>query len=513
MKKRVFFAAAIVLAAALTGGVTAWGVSTWLSPSQDASAIATGYDARRSVDELASDDARFSAGTHFTAYTEGSYPDLTYAAENAVKAVVSVIKTEEIPQRAFGGFNDPFLDFFGIPRNPESQGGQPRYREQTSGGSGVIISPDGYIVTNHHVVENAARLTVKLPEGKTYDAKLIGTDADTEIALLKIEETGLPSLPFGNSDALRLGEWVLAIGNPFDLHSTVTAGIVSAKGRSLGAIRTSGNSGIESFIQTDAAVNPGNSGGALVNTKGELVGINTLIKSPTGAYAGYAFAVPEAIVRKVVSDLREYGVVQRALLGIEYVVVDEAFLKERGEESGIDEVGGLYVANSVEGGAAEAAGIRKGDVITEIDGQKVDSRATVAEIIGRRRPGDTMKIVAKRDGKVKQFDVVLRNRAGKSELVERNTFDAIESLGGEFAEIRLSDKQKKELDIKGGIQVTSIARDGILARANVQRGYIITQINGRAIGSVNDLYRITEKITSIEGVYPNGKSVTYSLVE
>ncbi len=513
MKNRFLFAAAVVSAAALTGGVTAWVVSTRLSPSQDASAIATGYDARRSVDGLASDDARFGAGTHFTAYTEEGYPDLTYAAENAVKAVVSVIKTEEIPQRVFGGSGDPFLDFFGIPRNPDSQGGQQRYREQTSGGSGVIISPDGYVVTNHHVVDNATRLTVKLPEGKTYDAKLVGTDADTEIALLKIEGTGLPSIPFGDSDALRLGEWVLAIGNPFDLHSTVTAGIVSAKGRSLGAIRTSGNSGIESFIQTDAAVNPGNSGGALVNANGELVGINTLIKSPTGAYAGYAFAVPEAIVRKVVSDLREYGVVQRALIGIEYTVVDEAFLKERGEETGIDEVGGLYVANVVPGGAAEAAGMRKGDVITEIDGVKVDSRAAIAEIISRKRPGDTVKIVAKRDGKLKQFDVILRNRAGKSELVERSTFDAVESLGGEFADIRLSDKQKKELDIKGGIQVTSIARDGILARANVRRGYIITHINGRAIDSVNDLYRITEKITSIEGVYPNGKSVTYSLVE
>jgi S1-C subfamily serine protease len=320
-------------------------------------------------------------------------------------------------------------------------------------------------------------------------------------------------LAFGSSEALKLGEWVLAIGNPYDLYSTVTAGLVSAKSRSLGAIRTSGNAGIESFIQTDAAVNPGNSGGALVNARGELIGINTLIKSPTGSYTGYSFAVPETIVRKVVADLREYGVVQRALIGIAYAVVDDEFIKREGEELEITETGGIYVSEVVKDGAAEAAGIKNGDIITEIDGITIRDGATVNGIIGMKRPGDTIKISAKRDGKVKQFDVILRNKAGKSELVAKETFDTVASLGGEFANINLSDKQKKELGIKGGIQVSKVAPNGVLARAKVQRGYIIPHLNGITIDSVNDLYRITAKITSIEGVYPGGRSVTYSLVE
>jgi Do/DeqQ family serine protease len=406
------------------------------------------------------------------------------------------------------------FDFFGF--GPQQgyegrrQGEEPKYREQLSGGSGVIISPDGYIVTNHHVVENASKLTVKLYNGKTYDATLIGTDADTEIALIKIDATNLPSIPFGSSDALRLGEWVLAIGNPYELHSTVTAGIVSAKSRSLGAI---GQTGLESFIQTDAAVNPGNSGGALVNTKGELVGINTLIKSPTGSYTGYSFAVPETMVRKVVADLKEFGVVQRALMGVEYAIIDDDFITTRGEETGVTEVGGMYVARvTPEGGAAEA-GIKKGDIITSIDGVTILTTANVDEVISQKRPGDIIKIIAKRDGKVKQFTVTLRNKVGKSELIAKESFDSVKSLGGTFENINLSDRQKKELDIKGGIRVASISQNGILARARVQRGYIITHINDLPIYSVNDLYKVTDKITSIDGVYPNGRSVTYSIVE
>ncbi len=513
MKNKFFMAVAVIVLAAIAGGATAYGV---MSAYRNGGNLST---ETRPV-STAVDSEFDGAGKHFTSYTAQSYPDLTYAAENAVKAVVGVIKTEEIPQMSYGGgrggFSNPFFDFFGIPqqqRGDESEQGEIRYREQeTGGGSGVIISPDGYIVTNHHVVVNASKLTVKLPDGKTYEAKLIGTDADTEVALIKIEATDLPSIPFGSSDALRLGEWVLAIGNPYELHSTVTAGIVSAKGRSLGAIQTSARTGIESFIQTDAAVNPGNSGGALVNTAGELVGINTLILSRTGSYAGYSFAVPETIVRKVVADLREYGVVQRALIGIEYSVVDERFVKAEGEELGITEPGGIYVGRVAEGGAAEAAGIKKGDIITEIDGVTIRDAATLSGIISQKRPGDIIKIFAKRDGKVKQFDVVLRNRAGKSELLPKNSYDAIKALGGELANINLSDKQKRELGIKGGIQVTSVGHDGILARAKVRRGYIITHINGTTIDSVNDLYRITSRITSIEGVYPDGKSVNYSLV-
>lgn len=500
MKNKVLLWVAVIAAAALAGGLTAYSLGK---------AYRTHQTEVRTIERVV-EPGFANAGTHFTAFDPQQYPDFTYAAENAVQGVVSVIKTEEIERTARRG-GSLFEQFFGIPQQGVPQ--QPQYEEQISGGSGVLISSDGYIATNHHVVENASKLTVKLHDGKTYDATLVGTDADTEIALIKIDATGLPSLPFGSSDDLRVGQWVLAIGNPFELHSTVTHGIVSAKGRSLGAIQTSGGLGIESFIQTDAAVNPGNSGGALVNTRGELVGINTLIKSPTGAFAGYAFAVPESIVRKVVADFKEFGVVQRAFIGIVYSPIDDRFIYSRGEELGISQTGGIYVQEVPEGGAGDAAGLRAGDIITEIDGVKIVDGATVAEVINRKRPGDVIKIIAKRDGKVKQFDVTLRNKAGKSELLAKDTFDAEKALGGEFANINLSDKQKKELGIRGGIQVRSIDRDGILARARVQTGYIITHINGISINSVNDLYKITEKITSIEGVYPNGKAVTYTLVE
>ena len=285
-------------------------------------------------------------GTHFTSYQAEQYPDLTYAAENAVKAVVNIEAVQQVEMPRRRGY-DPFLEFFGIPQGYDEG---PQFREQRAGGSGVIISEDGYVVTNNHVVDGASKLKVKLNDGRTFEAKLIGKDSATDLALLKIEAADLPTVPFGSSDALRLGEWVLAIGSPFDLQSTITAGIVSAKARNLGVIPN--DFSIEAFIQTDAAVNPGNSGGALVNTHGELVGINTLIKSQTGSYVGYSFAIPESIVRKVVVDLKEYGIVQRALLGIRYGIVDQDFIDNMGEETGIKELGGAYVSSVVEGGSA-----------------------------------------------------------------------------------------------------------------------------------------------------------------
>ncbi|MBQ5691402.1 MAG: trypsin-like peptidase domain-containing protein, partial [Alistipes sp.] len=302
------------------------------------------------------------AVNHFAASQQAtSYPDLTYAAEKAVKAVVNIEAIQEIEVRQQMPYN-PFFEFFGFPQ-PHQGNGQPQKREQRSGGSGVIISSDGYIVTNNHVVDGATKLRVKLNDGHVYDAKVIGTDPATDIALIKIEQSNLPVIEFGSSDALRLGEWVLAIGSPFDLQSTITAGIVSAKARQLDVIPNEFR--IEAFIQTDAAVNPGNSGGALVNVEGKLVGINTVIKSPTGSYTGYSFAVPESIVRKVVNDLREYGIVQRALLGISYRYIDQEFVDQMGKDTGIKDVGGVYVASVAEGGSASDAGLRKGDVITE----------------------------------------------------------------------------------------------------------------------------------------------------
>ena len=492
MKKAFLFLGFAALAAA-TGGLTAWAVVG----NRETEVAYVEREVERTP----------ALGNHFTSYQNDKYPDLTYAAENAVKAVVNIeaIQQVEMPRRGY----DPFLEFFGIPQDYGYGDGRPQYREQRAGGSGVIISEDGYIVTNNHVVDGASKLKVKLNDGRTFDAKLIGTDSATDLALLKVEAKDLPTLPFGSSDALRLGEWVLAIGSPFDLQSTITAGIVSAKARQLGAIPNDFR--IESFIQTDAAVNPGNSGGALVNTHGELVGINTLIKSQTGSYVGYSFAIPESIVRKVVVDLKEFGVVQRALLGIQFRVVDQDFLDTEGKELGIKELGGAYVASVVEGGAASEAGIRKGDVILSVDGVKITEPSTLQEQIAKRRPNDTVKLSVKRDGEVKQFTVTLRNKAGKTELMTKEDVDVVEALGGKFADA--GTKLCRELEIKGGVQVVGIKADGILARARVKQGFVITHINDRPVYSLSDMQRMTEKVRSIDGVYPNGRSASYMLVE
>ena len=494
--KKAFFVLGIVAVSAVAGGLTAWSMGAGKGTPE------VQYIEREV-------ERNPSLGTHFTAYEADKYPDLTYAAENAVKAVVNIeaIQQIEVPQRRS---YDPFLEFFGIPQEYGNDGSRPQYREARAGGSGVIISKDGYVVTNNHVVDGATKLRVKLNDGRTFDAKLIGKDSATDVALLKIDgDDDLPTLPFGSSDALRLGEWVLAIGSPFDLQSTITAGIVSAKARNLGAIPNDFR--IESFIQTDAAVNPGNSGGALVNTRGELVGINTLIKSQTGSYIGYSFAIPEAIVRKVVVDLKEYGVVQRAMLGIMFRPVDQDFLDNEGKELGIKELGGIYVASVVEGGSASEAGIRKGDIILSIDGVKVNDSATVQELIARRRPNDKVKISVKRDGDVKQIDVTLRNKAGKTELITKEDVDVVEALGGKFADA--GTKLCRELDIRGGVQVVGVKSDGILARARVKQGFVITHINDRPVYAVSDLERMTEKVRSIDGIYPNGRSASYMLVE
>lgn len=493
--KKVFFYLGIVAVAALAGGVTAWMLGRNMEPR-------VAY-IDREVERTP------ALGTHFTSYQSDRYPDLTYAAENAVKAVVNIeaVQEVEVQGRSFG--YDPFLEFFGIPQRGYDRGGRPQKQERRAGGSGVIISPDGYIVTNNHVIEDATRLRVKLNDGRVFDAEVIGTDPTTDVALIKVEGKELPTLPFGSSDALRLGEWVLAIGSPYNLQSTITAGIVSAKARQLGVIPSEFS--IESFIQTDAAVNPGNSGGALVNTHGELVGINTLIQSQTGSYVGYSFAVPESIVRKVVMDLKEYGVVQRAMLGISFRLVDPSFLDSEGKDLGIDELGGVYVASVLDGGAASEAGIRKGDIILDIDGVKLEQASTLQEQVAKHRPNDKVNLSVKRDGKVKQMEVTLRNKAGKTELLTREDVDVVELLGGKFADA--GTKLCRELDIRGGVQVVSIKADGILARARVREGFVITHINDRQVLSLSDMQRMTEKVRSIDGIYPNGRAASYVLVE
>ena len=489
MKKSILNLVAIVALSAVTTSATIYFIDNYRT-SQPA---ATLFNDNTFAENPAT-DARFAASV-----VPSEYPDLTYAAENAVKAVVNIEATVKVGNAAP---RDPFLEFFGYPQGY----GQ---REAKAGGSGVIISEDGYIVTNNHVIEGASKLRVKLHDGRGYDATIIGSDPATDVALIKIEESGLPTLPFGSSDELRLGEWVLAIGYPMELQSTITAGIVSAKARSLGALNN--QQGIESFIQTDAAVNPGNSGGALVNTRGELVGINTIIKTSTGSYVGYSFAVPETIVRKVVVDLKESGVVQRAVLGISFRAIDQQFVDEMGEMTGVQSIGGIYVASVSEGGAASEAGIRKGDIITAIDGVATNDTATFVEQIGKRRPGDNITLKVERGTKSIEVVATLQNKAGEKSLLARESVDVARELGAKFRNAPVS--LCKELDIRGGVQVTSVLRGGLLERCRVKEGYVITHINDREVHSLDDLDRLTEKITSIDGIYPNGRASSYTIMQ
>ncbi len=492
----------IILSVSLSvaaGSLAAYGVSR---------TTADRYRADTATVTYAGETARAHFASAPAGTTQGILPDFTTAAEQGVEAVVNIENRQKYTVRQysnpFGGRGiDPFEFFFGPQQ--EQQQSQPQQQERRSGGSGVIISPDGYIVSNNHVVENADELIVTLHDGAIYKATLVGTDPSTDIALLKIDANGLKTIPFGDSEELRLGEWVLAIGNPFGLTSTVTAGIVSAKGRSLGVLPS--QMGIESFIQTDAAVNPGNSGGALITTEGNLIGINTVIKSPTGSYTGYSFAVPSSIVRKVVTDLREYGVVQRAMLGISFQAITPDWVERFGKEKGIKEPGGMYIAEVVADGAAEAAGIKAGDVLTQIGGKAMNTTADVQETIAKLRPNDKIKVTVKRDGSVREYDVTLRNRAGKTELVKKDDVNLVEELGATFREV--SDKLKKELRIRGGIQVVDLKSGGLLAKSRVQRGFIITAINDTPIASVSDLNRITDKVQSIDGIYPDGRIVSY----
>ncbi len=454
------------------------------------------------------------AELHFTQHSQGaSLPDLTTAAQMGVEAVVNVEILATAQSRYSGGSGrgiDPFEFFFGPQyrdREPQQNQGEQSELQKIGGGSGVVISSDGYIVTNNHVIKDAERVNVTLNSGTRYEATVVGADPSTDIALLKIEtDEALKFLTFGDSDRLLLGEWVLAVGNPYGLNSTVTAGIVSAKGRSLG-INSSAPMGIESFIQTDAAVNPGNSGGALITIDGSLVGINTLIKSPTGSFAGYSFAVPSRIVRKIVGDLREFGVVQRALLGISMRDITNDFIEQSGKEFGIDELGGVLIADVAEGGAAEAAQIQRGDILVAVNGDEVNSSSEVQEAITAFRPGDKIKISVKRDGEVKHFNVTLRNKSGREELISADDIDISKILGAELQPI--SDKTKRELGISGGLQVIEIKRGGILSKSNVKVGFIITSINDIEIRSQRDLSKVTQEITSIVGVYPNGRAVEY----
>ena len=426
-------------------------------------------------------------------------PDLTKAAEKSIHTVVH-IEVKMLEKDDNGGDN-PLFDFFFGPNGPGGSG-QRRYRQQPqysmASGSGVIISPDGYIVTNNHVVDDAVNVQVILNDNRQFKAKVIGRDPNTDIALVKVDAKDLPYLVWGNSDALKLGEWVLAVGNPFNLTSTVTAGIVSAKSRGLGIMREQ-KMGIESFIQTDAAVNPGNSGGALVNVSGDLVGINTAIASQTGSYSGYSFAIPATIARKVVDDIIKYGEVQRAMLGVEMKTVDDSIAKVKK----LNRVEGAYVNKTTEDGAARKAGIKEGDIIVSINGNNVRSSSELQEQISKYSPGNEVTVGYIRNGDLKEVRVVLRSMKGDTSLVKESS----SSIGAEFGPISAKDRSRLQID--EGVQVTNLSA-GKLKDAGVKIGFIITDINKTSVSSKEDVERVFARASSkkpilIEGLYPNGE--------
>ncbi|MDG1841236.1 MAG: Do family serine endopeptidase [Crocinitomicaceae bacterium] len=397
------------------------------------------------------------------------------ASENTINSVVHV--TTKVVKTTFQ--RDPFQEFFYGP----GAGGREFKQYGSGSGSGVIISSEGYIVTNNHVIEDASEIEVTLNDNSKYQAKIVGADPSTDLAVLKIKGGDFQPIAIGNSDNLKIGEWVLAVGNPFNLTSTVTAGIVSAKARNINLFDRSKKDivPIESFIQTDAAVNPGNSGGALVNTMGQLVGINTAIASQTGSYSGYSFAIPVNLVQKVMRDIIDYGMVQRGYLGVRITDITQ----ETKTKNSLPNLKGVYVAGVVEDGSAEKAGLKDGDVILKIEGKEVNSVAKLQEEIGKRRPGDKIKVTIRNNkGSEKNIEIVLRNKEGKTKLVSKEEIKKNFALGATFSE--LTNKEKKENGIEKGVKIKSITT-GKLKSLGLKEGMIITKVNNEAIDSVEKL--------------------------
>lgn len=455
-----------------------------------------------------------------TAATASFDTDFTAAAEKTVNEVVCIKSFTSRRQQGYGGY-DPFgmFDFFFGPQQPQ-QRQQPRRQNrgnseedyvQSGLGSGVIVSADGYIVTNNHVVDGAEKLEILLNDNSTYEARVIGTDAATDLALLKIDAKNLSPITFGDSEAVKIGEWVLAVGNPFGFNSTVTAGIVSAKARSLGTNSRSGRMGIESFIQTDAALNPGNSGGALVNLKGELIGINSAIYSNTGSYSGFSFAIPTTIVKKVMADLRQYGTVQRAVLGVTVQELDAKLAKENKVTATKT---GLLVKSVSPRSTAKELGIEEGDVITAINGVNVASMPQLVEQINKFRPGDGISVTFYRDNKKMTKSGTLRNTQGNTEITKKGDFA---ELGCAF--MKISDETKEHLGINYGVQVAGL-RAGLMKDSGVKDGFVITEINGRRVNSSDDVEAIynevmraddSDKVLFVSGLYSTGKKGYYAV--
>lgn len=443
--------------------------------------------------------------------------DLTYAAEKSLPSVVHILSTKNSKVQTVEVQSDPFSDFFSDPfgffGNPNQGNGGKQKRsvrtpKQQGSGSGVIISNDGYIVTNNHVVADADELTVTLNDNKEYSARIIGTDKTTDLALIKIHGKNLPAITIANSENIKVGEWVLAVGNPFNLTNTVTAGIVSAKGRSLY------QNGVESFIQTDAAINPGNSGGALVNTRGELIGINAMLYSQTGSFSGYGFAIPTSIMNKVVDDLKKYGTVQRAVIGIQGSDVKNYVdaQKDQGKDIDLGTMEGIYVAKVTEESAAEEAGLKEGDVITAIDGKEVNKMADLQEYLAKKRPGDKVSISYLRDKKKSTKTVTLKNEQGNTQVVKKADLDV---LGGNFRAI--TDNQKQQFNIGYGLEVLKV-NAGKLKNAGITKGFIIQRVNDSAIKTIDDLQNVVKEASTskdpvlyIQGIYPTGKKAYFAV--
>ena len=439
-----------------------------------------------------------------------AYVDLTNAAESAVNSVVYISvtiqgKTQRVQVQ--DPFDDFFGDFFGFgQRRQQPQQREYRQPDRHGAGSGVIISQDGYIVTNNHVVGQADEINVKLNDGREFKGRIIGTDETTDLALVKIDAKDLPAIKIGNSDNLKLGQWVLAVGNPFNLTSTVTAGIVSAKARTLGA------NGVESFIQTDAAINAGNSGGALVDERGELVGINSMIYSQTGSYAGYGFAIPTTIMNKVVADLKVYGTVQRAILGVQGQDVDKYIdlEKAKGNTPELGTVKGVYVAKITDGSAAEEAGLEQGDVITKIDEKEVGKMSELQEQIAQHKPGDKVKITYLRNKKEKAVNVTLRNAQGTTKVMQEVDLD---QMGVSMKPV--SDEQKASFNLNYGLEISAIRR-GKMMEAGATKGTIILEVNDRKMQTVEDWVEVVkaanqskDRVLWIKAIKPSGRKDSF----
>ena len=461
--------------------------------------------------------AIFGAGTMMTnaatnsegaTYAAGQPVDLTVAAEKALPCVVHIkylqnSKIQEVEMRSdpFGDMFDPF-GFFGQRGQGQNQRRKVQTPKKEGAGSGVLISTDGYIVTNNHVVEGADELTVTLNDNREFSARIIGTDKATDLALIKIHGKDLPAIKVASSDDIRVGEWVLAIGHPFNLRATVTAGIVSAKARSLGA------NGVEAFIQTDAAINAGNSGGALVNVKGELIGINAMLYSQTGNFTGYGFAIPTTIMNKVVADLKQFGTVQRGMIGIRGMdarnYIDQQ--KEQQKEVDLGTNDGIYVSEVSDDGAAQEAGLMSGDVITAVNGQKVTKMAELQEILATKRPGDKVKVDYLRKKAKKSAEIVLKNEQGNTKVVKDADLDI---LGSTFREI--NEQEKQQLDITYGVKVMKVG-NGKFKNCGVPSGFIIQKVNETSVKTINELNAVVKEASKskspvlyIQGVYPSGK--------